>query len=401
VLNAKRPKFVVIIPDGAADEPLDELDGRTPLEAAEIPHMDSLARRGRAGLVRTVPEAAEQPGSDIATLSIMGYDPARYYTGRAPLEAASMGVPLDPGDVAFRCNLVTAEGDVLADYSAGEIPTDQARALIQLIDEKLGSPRARFFPGVSYRHLMVWRDGSDQVRTMPPHDIMGREIEANLPQGEGEERLRQLIWDSREILEDHEINRRRRDEGRPPANMIWLWGQGRDPNLPSFAVAHGVTGAVIAAVDLIRGIARAAGLAAPEVPGATGNLETDFAAKGRALVQALEGHDFVLCHVEASDEAGHHGDIEKKIWAVEQVDRHVVAPALDALERRPDHRVLLLPDHHTPIAVRTHTRTPVPFVISGTGIAANGAEAFCEAAAAATGHVIEEGHRLMDEFLAP
>jgi 2,3-bisphosphoglycerate-independent phosphoglycerate mutase len=231
--------------------------------------------------------------------------------------------------------------------------------------------------------------------------MMGQPIEPNLPQGEGESRLRQLIWDSREILEDHEINRRRRDEGRNPANMIWLWGQGRDPNLPSFALKHQVTGAVIAAVDLIRGIARCAGLAAPEVPGATGNLETDFAAKGRAVVKALEEFDFVLCHVEAPDEAGHHGDIEKKIWAIEQVDRQVVGPVMEALEGRPDHRVLVLPDHPTPIAVRTHTRTPVPFAIFGTGIAARGADVFSEAAAAATGLVIDEGHRLMDEFLSP
>jgi len=400
-VNAKRPKFAVIIPDGAADEPLDELGGRTPLQAAEIPHLDRLARGGRAGLVRTIPEDAAQPGSDIAALSILGYDPIRYYTGRAPLEAASLGVRLDAGDVAFRCNLVTVEGDTLADYSAGEISTDEARVLIQLVNEKLGGSRIHFFPGVSYRHLMVWRDASDEVRTVPPHDFMDQPIEPNLPQGEGEKRLRQLTWDSREILEEHEINRRRRDAGLAPANMIWLWGQGRDPNLPSFAVKYQVTGAVIGAVDLIRGIARCAGLAAPQVAGATGNLQTDFAAKGRAAVEALEQYDFVLCHVEAPDEAAHHGEIEKKIWAIEQVDRHVVGPVLEALQGRPDYRLLTLPDHPTPIAVRTHTRAPVPFVIFGSDISPRGADEFSEPAAAATGFVIDEGHRLMDEFLAP
>lgn len=392
-------KRVVVVPDGASDDPLDELDGRTPLEKARTPNMDLLARQGRVGLVRTVPEGME-PGSDVALLSVMGYDPALHYTGRAPLEAASIGVSLDPSDVAFRCNLVTVQDDTLVDYSAGEISSEEARTLMVLISEKLSDSRIQFYPGVSYRNLMVWRGGSDEVRTVPPHNIMGQPIEPNLPQGEGEERLRSLMWASRELLEDHDINKRRLDEGKRPANMVWLWGQGRSPRLQSFALRFGVPGCAIAAVDLVRGIATLAGLATPRVPGATGNLETDFEAKARYAIRALDRYGFVLVHVEAPDEAAHHADIEAKIWAIEQVDEKVLGPIMEALRKGGPHRIMVLPDHPTKIGIRTHAADPVPFVIAGEGIAARGAASFCEAAAQERRLFIEEGHRLIDELFA-
>ena len=360
--------------------------------------MDALACEGRLGLVRTIP-TGQSPGSDIAMLSILGYDPARCYTGRAPLEAASMGVTLDSRDVAFRCNLVTVEDDTLVDYSADEISTEEAHLLMAVIREKLGTRRIEFYPGVSYRNLTVWRDGSDDLRTVPPHDIMGQPIKPNLPTGDGEDLLRSLIEASRELLEDHDVNRRRLDAGKRPANMIWFWGQGRRPNLPSLVLRFGVTGCAIAAVDLVRGIARLAGLASPTVPGATGNLNTDFAAKGKAAVEALAEYDFVLVHVEAPDEAAHHADPEAKVWAIEQVDEKVLGPIMQALKRTA-HRILLLPDHRTTIERRTHEEGPVPFVLAGEGIRGRGASKFCEAAAEETRIFVEQGHRLIEELFS-
>lgn len=392
-------KYVVVVPDGASDDPLDELDGRTPLEKARKPNMDLLAREGRIGLARTVPEGMH-PGSDVAMLSVLGYDPALNYSGRAPLEAASIGVSLDASDVAFRCNLVTVEDGTLVDYSAGEVSSDEARALMGLISEKLSGSRIEFYPGVSYRNLMVWRGGSAEVRTVPPHDIMGRPIEPNLPEGDGADRLRSLMAASRELLESHDVNKRRLDDGKRPANMIWFWGQGRTPRLKSFVVRFGVPGCTIAAVDLVRGISALAGLAIPRVPGATGNLETDFDAKARAAINALERYGFVLVHVEAPDEAAHHADIEAKIWAIEQVDQKVLGPIMSALQKGGPHRIMLLPDHPTKIRSRTHAADPVPFVLAGDGIRARGGAAFCEAAAEESGLLIEEGHRLIEELFA-
>lgn len=391
----REAKYVVIILDGAADLPLEALGGRTPLEAAHTPNLDTLAREGMMGLVQTIPPEAEQPGSDIALLSILGYDPAKYFTGRAPLEAASIGLDLEPEEVAFRCNLVTSDGETLLNYSAGDIPTEEAQPLIELINAKLGGNTRRFFCGISYRHLLAWRAGPTELRTTPPHDIQGQRFAPHLPQGEGEEALRQMIYDSLELLDGHEVNRRRRDENKPPANMIWLWGQGRPPSLPAFSVRWGVAGVVIGAVDLVRGVAKYAGLAAPKVPGATGGIETDFAAKAQAALTALRNADFVLVHVEAPDEASHQGNVEKKVWAIEQIDREIVGPLRERLLDRG--RILALPDHRTPISLRTHSRHPVPFVIwPGTGQAT----AFSEAEAEAAGLVVEEGHRLMGMLIA-
>ncbi len=386
--------YVIVIMDGAADEAQAGLGGRTPLQAARKPNSDAVAREGRVGLAKTIPDEMSPPGSDIATFSIMGYDPRRYLTGRAPLEAASLDVPMDASDVAFRCNLITTDGTRVVDYSAGEIPTPEAHALIRTIDQKLSTKRYQFFPGISYRHIMMLREASPNVRTTPPHDIMGQAIEAHLPQGDNEARLRQLMYDSIEILEAHDVNKRRRDEGKPPANMIWLWGQGRPCQLPSFAVQRGVPGIAIAAVDLIRGTAKSAGLAAPVVPGATGAIETDFAAKGRLAVASLEQYPFVLVHVEAPDEAAHQGSAEKKVWAIEQIDEHVVGPVLARLRRTPGSRMLIVSDHYTKLSTRTHAREPVPFALWGAG--RDRAEAWDEVNAAASGLFIEEGWRLAD-----
>jgi len=389
----RRPKRAIIIMDGAADEPQAELGGLTPLQSAHKPHSDQVAREGICGLAQTIPDEME-PGSDIAVLSILGYDPRLYHTGRAPLEAASLNVPLEPKDVAFRCNLVTCDGTTLVDYSGGEIPTADARILIGLMNEKLSTPRVRFYPGVSYRHVMVWREGSSEVKTTPPHDIIGKPIEPYLPEGDGEGMLRQLMFDSLEILDGHDINRRRRDEGKPPANMIWLWGQGRPCVLPSFSMQRGGAGMVIAAVDLIRGVGKCAGLSVAEVPGATGNLETDFGGKGRAAVEALSHFDFVLVHIEAPDEAAHQGSPERKVWAIEQIDRHVVGPVLERLRTLPRSRMMVLADHYTKLSTRTHAREPVPFAMWGAR--RDESETFDEENAAATGRFLEEGWRLPD-----
>ncbi len=387
------PKRVIVIMDGAADEPQVELGGRTPLQAARMPHSDRIAREGMCGLAQTIPPEMES-GSDIATLSILGYDPRRYHTGRAPLEAASLDVPLNPNDVAFRCNLVTSDGDTLIDYSAGEIPTADAHALIAVVNAKLSTARVQFYPGISYRHVMVWRGGSPDVRTTPPHNIIGQPIDPHLPEGDGNAMLRRLMFDSLDILDQHDINKRRRDQGKNPANMIWLWGQGRKCQLAPFAIARGMPGLAIAAVDLVKGVAKCAGLAAPAVRGATGNLETDYSAKAAAAIEALESYDFVLVHIEAPDEASHQGSPERKVWALEQIDKKVVGPLLARLDRAPGSRILIASDHYTKISTRTHAREPVPFALLGRS--RDRAEAFDEENAASTGRFIEEGWRLPD-----
>lgn len=386
-------KRVIVILDGAADDPQPELGNHTPLQAARLPNCDRIAREGICGLAQTIPEGMAA-GSDVATLSILGYDPLRYHTGRAPLEAASLEVPLNPADVAFRCNLVTCNGEVLVDYSAGEVSTDDARVLIGVLNEELATDRMQFYPGVSYRHIMAWRGGSPEVRTVPPHDIIGEPIEPYLPEGDGDTVLRRVMFDSLEILDGHDINKRRRDQGRNPANMVWLWGQGRACRLPSFAVQRGTPGIVIAAVDLVRGVAKSAGLAAPEIPGATGNLETDFAAKGRAAVEALEAYDFCLVHIEGPDEASHQGSPERKVWALEQIDQHIVGPLLERLDRFPESRAMVLADHYTKISTRTHDREPVPFALLGPP--RDRAEAFDERNAKETERFLDEGWRLTD-----
>lgn len=389
-------KYILLVPDGFADDPLPEWNGKTPKMRANTPHLDALVKRALIGAVWTVPPDM-YPGSDVANMSILGYDPRRYYTGRGPLEALAMGISLEEEDVAFRCSLISTDGERITDHSAGNIGNEESHPLIRLVDEKLGTRYWRFFPGVGYRHVMVWHGGPVDVRCTPPHDIVGEEWAKHLPVGEGEEKLRRLIEDSLNLLDDHPINRRRRDEGKAPANMIWPWGQGIAPKLPSFALRYGVTGAVVAEVDLVKGIGRAAGLEVPTVPGATGYLHTDYRAIGEWALWMLDKHDFVFVHVEAPDEAGHQGDPEAKAWALEQIDEHIVAQLVDGL-REHDYRMLALPDHATPVAIRTHRAGAVPFMLydSREDLSRGNALTFDESAVEEAKLRIDEGWRLIE-----
>jgi 2,3-bisphosphoglycerate-independent phosphoglycerate mutase len=389
-------KYVLLVPDGFADDPLPEWNGKTPKMRARTPHLDALAKRALIGAVWTVPPDM-YPGSDVANMAILGYDPRRYYTGRGPLEALAMGISLEEDDVAFRCSLISTDGERILDHSAGNISNEEAHPLIRLVDEKLGTRYWRFFPGVGYRHVMVWHEGPTEIRCTPPHDIVGEPWQKHLPQGEGEQKLRRLIEDSLNLLDDHPINRRRRDEGKMPANMIWTWGQGLAPNLPVFWLQRGVTGAVVAEVDLVKGIGRAAGLEVPQVPGATGYLHTDYRAIGAAALRMLEKHAFVFIHVEAPDEAGHQGDPEAKAWALEQIDEHIVAQLVDGLKEY-DYRMLVLPDHATPVTIRTHRAGAVPFMLydSREDLSRGSLLTFDESAVEETKLRIDEGWRLID-----
>lgn len=397
-------KYVIILPDGAADEPVPELDGLTPLEAAATPNIDWLAAHGRVGTVRTVPEGF-LPGSDVATLSAIGYDPRQYYTGRAPLEAAARNLPVGPADVVFRCNLTTIVNGAMADFSAGHISQAEGEALIADLNTVLATDRIRFYPGVMYRHLMVLKDAANiDVACTPPHDIPGQPINQHLPIGKDADLIRSLMARASTILEPHEINRARRQRGESPATSIWLWGQGRMPTLPAFHSRYGVRGACITAVDLIRGIAALIGWPILPVPGATGYIDTNYRGKGNRAVEALDEFDLVCVHIEAPDEAGHNGDVIAKIRAIEQIDEHIVGPILERLRRLGDWRMLLMPDHPTPVSKRTHTADPPPFCIAGSRAPASVPATarpmtFSEADARAGGLHITHGHELMSHFL--
>ncbi len=394
-------KYIVLLGDGMADEPIAELEGKTPLEHARTPRMDELARKGRLGMAATIPEGFH-PGSDVANLSVFGYDPASCYSGRSPLEAASMGVELGPDDIAFRLNLVhllPRYGKLyMADFSAGHISTEEARQLIAELQAELGGGDFNFYPGVSYRHLMVWKGGMEQIRFTPPHDITQQPVDAYLPQGEGAEVLMQLMNSSQLLLHNHPVNRKRVEEGKAPANSIWLWGHGRAPKMPTLQEKFGISGAVISAVDLIRGIGIYAGLEVIKVPGATGYLDTNYRGKAEYALEALKTRDFVYLHVEAPDEAAHSGSLEDKIRAIEDFDRLVVGTVLDGLPALGPHRVLLLPDHPTPVRRMTHTSAPVPFVLCGSGgeyRPARPAGGYSEREAEASGVMVRPGHRLL------
>lgn len=403
-------KYTILIGDGMADYPIDELGGKTPLQAAKTPNMDSLARKGTIGLVKTIPDGFP-PGSDIANLSILGYDPSKYYTGRSSLEAVSIGVELVSEDLAFRCNLVTLiqhDGKVfMGDYSAGHISTEEAKRLIQDLDKELSPEGVRFYPGVSYRHLMVWRGGPDGLETTPPHDISGKEVIDYLPKGGGSKKLLQLMTYSQMLLKDHPINQEREEKGLRPANSIWLWGQGRRPRMPTLKERFGIEGSIISAVDLMNGIGIYAGLKVVKVPGATGYIDTNYKGKAEYALKELEKMDFVCVHVEAPDEAGHQGDLKTKIRAIEDFDREVVGRVLDGIRRFKDYRLLVLADHPTPIIKKTHTGEPVPFAIYPSsfsfpttgGRIGGGENGFDEAHAMASGVFIEDGYRLMERFL--
>lgn len=398
-------KVAILLGDGMADVPLAELDGKTPLESVPTPHMDALARQGTLGLAVTVPQDLPA-GSDVANLSVFGYDPRTCYTGRAPLEAAAMGVDLGPSDVAYRLNLVTllpgANAVFMDDFSADHISSPEAHLLVQHLASQLAGDGFEFYPGVSYRHLLVWRGGRDDVRTTPPHDIHGQPIHPYLPQGEGAEALVHLITGSQILLKDHPVNQARRAAGHKPANSIWLWGQGRRPAMESFRERYGLAGAVVSAVDLLKGIGRVAGLDAPDVPGATGYLDTNYEGKVEAALDALTRGDFVYLHVEAPDEAGHAGKLDDKRKAIADFDARVVGPVRKGLEALgDDFALLVLPDHPTPLAARTHTRDAVPFALylsteRGRG---RGGRRFTEFEALSTGVFVPEAHRLLGHIL--
>ncbi|RLB08143.1 MAG: cofactor-independent phosphoglycerate mutase [Deltaproteobacteria bacterium] len=396
-------KYLVLVGDGMADSPLDELGGRTPLMVAHTPNMDSLAQQGKVGLVRTIPKGYPK-GSEIANLSIFGYDPKKYYTGRGPLEAASIGVKLGPNDVAFRCNLVTLDviggSVIMGDYSAGHICTEEGRQIIRDLDRELGNSVFRLYPGISYRHLLVWKGAGETVITTPPHDIAAQEIGDHLPRGEGARELIKFITDAQIFLNAHPINCRRRQEGKREANSIWPWGQGKAPQMPAFSQKFGLKGSVISAVDLIKGIGIYAGMEVVEVPGATGYLDTNYQGKAEYGLRALEKGDFLYIHVEAPDEASHNGDLKAKIEAIEAFDKKVVGTILKGAQRWRDYKIMVLTDHPTPITLRTHTDDPVPFVIySSRGNTASGAKGFNEEEARKTGIFVEDGHKLMEHFL--
>jgi 2,3-bisphosphoglycerate-independent phosphoglycerate mutase len=393
-------KYALIIPDGAADVPLKELGGKTPLMAAAKPNMDWIAANGKCGTVRTIP-AGLPAGSDVAILSVLGYDPRQYYTGRAPLEAAAQGLQIAPDEWVFRCNLVTIVDGRMEDYSAGHISTEEAGAIVDELNRLLGDDHVKFYRGVGYRHLMVYK-GPGDAKTVPPHDISGKPIAQYMPAGTGPapEMLRNLITRSQAVLPNHEVNNVRRDLGENPATSIWLWGQGKMPQLPHFIERFGLKGAAISAVDLVRGLAKLIGWQTIEVPGATGYLDTNYAGKGAAAVAALDNYDIVAVHIEATDECGHNGDPNGKIRALQDIDKHIVGPVLERLKKEgTDWRILVMPDHPTPCTIRTHLPDPTPFAIAGKRIETVLSAPFDEQSAAASDLHIEKGHQMMEYFL--
>jgi 2,3-bisphosphoglycerate-independent phosphoglycerate mutase len=408
-------KYVVIVGDGMADYGIEGLGGKTPLTVARTPHMDWLAQHGEIGLVRTIPKGFT-PGSEIANLSIFGYDPHRYYTGRGPLEAASLGVRLDPKDIAFRCNLITLgfEGSniLMEDFSAGHISDEEARRIILDLDREMGTKEIHFYPGVSYRHLMVFQNGAakfsalDQLELTPPHDITGKEITPFLPraggsEGRGGDRILSLMKKSQELLKNHPVNLGREAKGLRLANSIWLWGQGRSPQMTTLKERFGIEGYVISAVHLLKGIGTLAGLNVLEVPGATGYFDTNYEGKAEYALKGLREKDFVYVHVEAPDEAGHMGDLRLKIEMIETFDEKIVGAILKGLRSFERYRVLVLPDHPTPLSTRTHAADPVPYVIysSEKEVRNDSVEGFDEVTARKSQVLIEKGFELIEKFL--
>lgn len=391
-------KYVIIVPDGAADDPQEQLGGKTPLEAAETPNMDRVSSEGRQGVVRTVPQGME-PGSDVAQMSLLGYDPRRYYSGRAPVEAAARGIPLGPADWVFRCNMVTIADGKMADHSAGHISTEEASGLVADLSKQIHDERISLHAGVGYRHLLVCRGIDFDVRTYPPHDCIGTPVEKILPRGKGADLLIELINQSQQLFAGHEINKIRQDLGENQVSSIWLWGQGKQTRLDNFHKRFGLKGVAITAVDLVRGLAKLVGFDLIEVPGATGFIDTNYAGKGQAAIKALDEYDLVFVHVEAPDEAGHERNLAAKRKAIEEVDRHIVGPVLQALEKYDNWRILVLPDHPTPVRGGAHSAAPVPFAMAGPGVAGVVHLGFGETNAAKSGLRIENGCDLMEYFL--
>lgn len=399
-------KYVVVLGDGMADYAVDEFGGKTILEIAEKPNMDYMAKHGEMGLVKTVLDGMK-PGSDVANLSVIGYDTRKCYSGRSPLEAASIGVKLKDNDVTFRTNLVTLsdeenyEDKTMLDYSAGEISTEEAAELIAAVEDALHTDMIHFYSGVSYRHLLVWEGGSTKVSLTPPHDISDKKIDGHLPEGEGADELLEMMKKSEEILKNHPVNKKRVAEGKNPANSIWIWGEGTKPQLENFKDKYGLDGSVISAVDLIKGIAICAGMNSIDVEGANGNYNTNFDGKAKAALDALlSGSDFVYVHLEGPDECGHQGDAEHKKLAVEKIDEKIIGYLRKNLEERGiDYKMLVLPDHPTPIKLKTHVSDPVPYIIYDSRKSADGKLDYTEKNAKQTGIYIDKGHELMEHFL--
>ncbi|HVA47698.1 MAG TPA: cofactor-independent phosphoglycerate mutase [Pirellulales bacterium] len=397
-------KYAIIIPDGCADEPQDVLEGRTPMQAAKLPNMNALAAAGVVGRANHVP-ASLPAGSDVANLSLLGYNPLEHFTGRAPLEAAAQGIPLAENDWAIRCNLVTVEDQTMRDFTAGHISTDEARQLLAAAQENLGSERLQFIAGVSYRNLLIYRPGQHKApfthdtRATPPHDLTDKSVLDDYPRGPGSDLLNQLMSDSVGLFADHPVNVARRQAGKLSATNVWLWGQGKAPVLTPFDQLYGRRGAMITAVDLLRGLAALLGWQRIEVPGATGYLDTDYAAKGRYAIDALPTTDVICVHVEATDEASHEGNCAAKIKALEEIDRHIVGPLWEALKSEPDYRILVTPDHPTPLRTKTHSHGYVPFVMAGSGISPDAAQTYDEVAAGKSELAFDEGWKLMGHFL--
>jgi len=394
-------KFVIVVGDGMAGYPLEELGGKTPLQVADKPNIDWIASHGRNGLLKTIPRGME-PGSDIAIMSILSYDPRKYHTGRGPLEAASMGVELGKGDLAFRCNLITEEKGIIADYSAGHITTEEAQGLISAVKGAYGH-LGDFYAGVSYRHLFVMRNaprGSDKIKTTPPHDIVGERLSEHMVKPKNSEvakTLNGMILSSKQILSNHPTNIARVKKGRKPANMIWVWGPGKKPRMETLVKKYGIKGAIVSAVNLVKGIGVCAGMSKLEVPGATGYYDTNYENKAKFGLKALKDHDLVFIHVEAPDEAGHAGDVERKIEAIENIDSRLLAKILDGL--KDEYAISIMADHPTPIKVRIHVPDPVPFTIYSTRGQRDVVKSFDEFSAKRGSFGILEGYKLMDKFL--
>lgn len=396
-------KYVIMLGDGMADLPIKELGDKTPLEAANKPNIDALAKVSEVGVVRTVPEGMK-PASDIANLSVMGYNPREYYSGRSPLEAVSIGVEFDESDVTYRTNLVTLsdeenyEDKTMVDYSAGEISTEEAREIVLSVQEALGDEIWSFHPGISYRHCLLVKNAEEGADLTPPHDISGRKITEYLPKGVNGDKLLDLMKKSYDILRDHPVNKKRVERGLRPANSIWFWGEGRKPALPNFKEKFSLSGAMISAVDLLKGIAKVAGMEVIEVEGATGNIDTNYEGKARAALDALTRHDFVYIHVEAPDECGHRGECDNKVKSIEDIDQKIVKVLLDGLKGQ-DFSIMILPDHPTPISIKTHSSTPVPYLIYRSNEKVEGVPSFTELYAESTGIFEKYGDLLINKFL--
>ena len=400
-------KYLVMLCDGMADEPSVMLNNKTPMELAVKPCMNELASKGEVGMVKTVADGLK-PGSDVANLSVLGYEPAKYYSGRSPLEAASIGIDLKNTDVTLRCNLVTLsdeekyEDKTILDYCADDISSEEAKILIDYIEENLGNDTFSFYSGVSYRHCLVWANGEPHPGVLtPPHDITGKKIKEYIPKGDYVAELYDLMVRSYELLKDHPVNKARIERGKRPANSIWLWGEGTKPQLDSFYGKFGKKGSMISAVDLLKGIAICAQMKSVDVEGATGYIDTNFDGKCKAAIEEFKnGQDFVYIHVEAPDECGHRGEAENKVKAIELIDEKILAPVVDFLKGYDDFAVLVCPDHPTPLNIKTHSGKPVPYLIYSSKDEKNsGVTCFTEAQAEKTGNFIEKGFEMMSYFL--